>query len=142
MNSKNKFAIFIFLYILGICFALYFLNAGRSSEYSYTADLGDYTVSRGELSESGEALFIDESFGYNGEFAFSPGMQFRTGEYDITVHYHSTGDNTLHLSANANYELYIPMPASQDSVTARAVIYPSADDFRIWLIYNGTGDRR
>lgn len=140
MNRNIKIALLITVYVIGILLVLKHLNQNRTKEYSYTADLGDYTVSGGEYAQADGALFIDESFGYTGEFAYSPGMQFRTGEYDITVNYRSTGDNTLHLSANANYEQYIAMPGGANSVTARAIIYPSADDFRIWLIYNGAGE--
>lgn len=139
MNRKVKTAIMITVYAMVVILILRYLNAKRAGEYSYTADLADYTVSGGIVSEEG-SLYIDESFECKGEFAYSPGMQFRTGEYDITVNYRASGDNTLHLSSNANYEQYIPMPAAQGSVTARAIIYPSADDFRIWLVYDGSGE--
>lgn len=140
MKRRLKIIIILAIYILGVASALFFLNRKRAQEYTYQTDLGFYTVNVGEILPDSNSLHIDESFEYNGEFAFSPGIQLRTGEYDVTVSYHATGDNKVHLSANANYEEYVDLPADQTAVTARMIVYPSWDDCRIWLIYNGTGD--
>ena len=139
MKSRAKIIAISAIYILAVIALLLYLNKKRSSEYSYTADLSYYSVEFGKFSESDSALYTDESYDSTGVFAASPGMQFRAGEYDITVNYRADGDNSVHMSANENYEEYIGLPAEEASVTTHVTIFPAADEFRIWFIYNGSG---
>ena len=138
-NKKTRIIIILAVYCVCVLALLVFLNGKRKSEYSHTMNPGFFTISAGELSETG-GIHIDDSSEFTGEFAYSPGIQLRTGEYDVTVNYHATGENTVHLSVNANYEEYVTLPATETSVTARMTVYPSSDDCRIWLIYSGMGD--
>ncbi len=140
MKANTRRIIFISIYVLFIAGILFFLNRKRSQEYSYTADFQYYTLDAGMLTDPGKGIYIDETSEHSGVFAHAPGMQFRTGEYDITINYHASADgNKIHLSSNANYEAYADLPASGESVTVHTIVYPSSDSFHMWLIYGGQG---
>ena len=139
MRRRNSIIAISLIYILAVLALLVCLNKKRADEYSYSADLSYYSVDFGKFDDAEKVLYTDESYESTGVFATSPGMQLRTGEYDITIKYRSAGDNTVHMSANENYEEYVGLPAEQTSVTAHVTIFPSADEFRIWFIYNGEG---
>ena len=138
MKKKSTIIITI-LYTACILALLLYFNGRRSEEYTYTADLAGYTAVSEDILRPDGSLYIDDSSGFSGEFAYSTGLQLLTGSYDITIDYRGTADNTLHLSADSNYEEYIALPATQNSVTVSAAVFPSSDNFRIWLIYNGSG---
>lgn len=139
MKSRAKIIALSVIYMLIVLALLMYFNKKRADEYSYSADLQYYSVEFGSFSETDRVLYTDESYGSTGVFAASPGMQFRTGEYDITVTYQAMGDNSIHMSANENYEEYVDLPSDRTSVTTHVTIFPSADEFRIWFIYNGSG---
>ncbi len=139
MRSTLKIIAISVIHVAAVAALLMYFNGKRSTEYSYSADLSYYSVEYGEYVEADKVLYTDESFGSTGVFAASPGMQFREGQYDITISYRAEGDNTVHMSANENYEEYVNLPAEQSSVTTRVTIFPSSDAFRIWFIYNGSG---
>ncbi|MCR5507305.1 MAG: hypothetical protein K6F34_01325 [Lachnospiraceae bacterium] len=140
MNEKNtRKYIAVVIYILLTAALLIYFNKKRSEEYSYSYDFNRFSLDAGTRPEDGSYLSIDESSGFSNVFSASPGTQLRSGDYLLSIDYSSDSDNTVHYAANSNTEDYVTLPAGQDNITVPFSVWPSSDNFRIWLIYKGAG---
>ncbi|MCR5355871.1 MAG: hypothetical protein K6E63_00555 [Lachnospiraceae bacterium] len=140
MNKKAVFAC-LTVYVLSLIILLYYFNGKRGAEHEYSYDFSNFSVDAGCIDDSG-SLFIDESSGYSGVFSATPGTQLLSGDYTLTVNYHSSGTNELHYAGNSNCDKYVSLPEGSSEITEYFSLWPASDKFRIWLIYKGSGDLR
>ncbi|MBR5407096.1 MAG: hypothetical protein IK111_05550 [Lachnospiraceae bacterium] len=141
MMKKKVVYVCAFIYIIAFILLLIYFNRMRHTEYEYSYDFTDFSVDAGCIDEAG-SLFVDESSGFSGVFSATPGTQLLSGDYTLTVSYHSSGTNELHYAGNSNCDKYVSMPEGVSEITERFSLWPASDKFRIWLIYKGSGELR
>ncbi len=139
MIKNKKMLIAVVIYAVLILSLIAFFNKLRVKEYEYTYNFSDFSVDAGCIDEAGN-LFINEASAYSGVFSATRGTQLRSGDFTLTVRYHSAGTNVLHYAANSNCEKYIDLPENLSEITEHFSVWPASDNFRIWLIYKGSGD--
>lgn len=140
MKNKNIFLTtlsLIYILVLSILI-IYFLDQNKKA-FSYTYPATSYSLNSGKIADDGTSLYIDESYGFSGVFADAFDAHLRSGNYTITVNYEASADNSLHLCPNSNYDVYLPMPASETVLTHSFSVWPASISSLITIDYNGSG---
>lgn len=105
------------------------------------------SMTRGIYSEYWEGIWVDGTFGYegNGSFTYGPYLPLPAGTYDITLRYEAEADgNTCNaFAADIPYgslkEDVIFLPPGEESVTFRIWLSADIDNFELQTNYGGAG---
>lgn len=139
VTLKSKKIIFI-IYALLIGVILLSLNSLREGEKSYSYDLSNFFIEEGSYNLYDSTISINNQTQANQTFAYSPGTVLPSADYKLCIKYNADSFNTLHLYTNFNMDNYYTLPAGMNEEVIDFSVWPSADQFKVALIYSGEGE--